>query len=47
MQICHVRLVDECYGSEGCISEEVCSDPANSTPDVHLVKNVHQEGNFF
>ena len=44
MQTCHWRVVDECYGSEDYISEEVCSNPANSTPGVHLVNNVHGEG---
>ena len=37
-------MVAECYGSEDYISEEVCSNPANSTPGVHLVNNVHREG---
>ena len=46
MQNCHWRVVAKCYGSEDYISEEVCSNPANSTPGVHLVKNVHREGNI-
>ena len=44
MQTCHWRVVAECYGSDDYISEEVCSNPDNSTPGVHLVNNVHQEG---
>ena len=44
MKTCHWRLVAECYVSEGYISEEVCSNPANFTLGVHLVKNVHKKG---
>ena len=44
MQTFHWRVVAKCYGSEDYISEEVCSNPANSTPGVHLVNNVHREG---
>ena len=43
MQTCHWRVVVECYGSDDYISDEVCSNPDNSTLGVHLVNNVHQE----
>ena len=41
MQTYHWRVVVECYGSKGYITEEVYSNPANYTPGVHLVNNVH------
>ena len=44
MQTCHCRVVAECYGSEDYISEELCSNPANSNPGVHLVNNIQREG---
>ena len=44
MQTFHWRMVAEYYGLEDYISEEVCSNPANYTPGVHLVNNVHREG---
>ena len=44
MQTCHWRVVAKCYSSEDYISEEVCLNPANSTPGVNLVNNVHREG---
>ena len=44
MQTYHWRVVAECYGSEDYISEEVCSNPSNSTLCVHIVNNVHLEG---
>ena len=43
MQTCHWRVVADCYVSEDYTSEEVCSNPANTTLCVHLVNNVHQE----